>query len=331
MAAQKINCGAGKVVAVVVTHRRLDQLQTTLARLLAEPQTLLAGIVVVDNASGDGTADWLQSLHDPRLRVLPQQKNLGGAGGFELGLRQAITDHDPDWFLLMDDDARPFPGALTAFHAANPDRWSAVAAAVYSPDGQICEMNRPSFNPFSRADVFWRTARNGRDGFHLPHAAYEGNEVQVDVASFVGLFLSRPTLQRVGLPQGRLFLYADDGLYTLGLTNAGGHIGFLPQIRFEHDCTTRSDGGTGRFSPLWKVYYYHRNLLLLYRMASGVWFFLVLAIVLPKWIAKIRHHKGDRGVFLCLLMRAIFDGLLGRLSQDHARLLASVDRWLARD
>ncbi len=50
---------AGRLVAVVVTHNRLDKLKDTLARLLESPLAELAALVVVDNASSDGTGDWL--------------------------------------------------------------------------------------------------------------------------------------------------------------------------------------------------------------------------------------------------------------------------------
>ena len=51
--------GAGRLVAVVVTHNRLEKLKETLARLLDSPADELAAIVVADNASSDGTGAWL--------------------------------------------------------------------------------------------------------------------------------------------------------------------------------------------------------------------------------------------------------------------------------
>ena len=317
--------GAERLVAVVVTYNRLDQLKVTLARLLAEPPEHLAALVVVDNASTDGTGDWLARQDDPRLDMQRLEVNSGGAGGFATGMARARDAHDPDWLVVMDDDARPEPGALAAFHATERDGWEGFAAAVYFPDGRICEMNRPSRNPFWHGTEFLATLRRGRAGFHLPPAAYnQPRTLPIDVTSFVGFFISRAGLERAGLPDPGLFLYGDDGLYTLGLTAMGGRIGFAPGVRFEHDCSTFNAAQRGRFVPLWKVYYYHRNLLMLYRMAAGWMFWPALLVVVPKWLWKARAHGGERGLFLRLMLRALRDGLARRTAVAHQRVLGWV-------
>lgn len=319
--------GAGKLVALVVTYNRLDKLRVTLARLLDVPHALLPVIVVQDNASTDGTGDWLASLDDPRIEVNRSAENLGGAGGFEQGMRYAADRHDPDWMLLMDDDARPQPGAIEAFHAARRDGSEAWAAAVYHPDGRICDMNRPSINPFWHPKVLRRTVLGGgRDGFHLTEADFRSDALRdIDGASFVGFFISRAGIARTGYPDGSLFLYGDDVLYTLGLRRDGGRITFDPAVRFEHDFSTMTEADR-RFRPLWKTYYHYRNLLMVYRLCSGPLFVLVLPAAAGKWLLKARHHSGERIAFLGLVLRGLRDGLLTRTNVAHAQVL----RWAAR-
>lgn len=313
---------ATRLVAVVVTYNRLEKLKITLEALLASPEAELQAVVLVDNASTDGTGAWLASQNDPRLTVLRPDSNLGGAGGFALGMEQAGARFDPDWMVLMDDDGFPAPGGLSAFRALDLDQWDAIAAAVYFPDGRICEMNRPSRNPFWHGREFLRTVLSGRGGFHLTSDAYEADHGRpIDVTSFVGFFISRAGIARAGLPDPGLFLYGDDGLYTLGLTADGGRIGFEPSVRFVHDCSTFSTQQRGRFSPLWKVYYYHRNLLMLYRMAAGPLFWPALLVVVPKWLVKVRHHRGERRQFLGLILRALRDGLRRDIEPDHSRVM----------
>jgi GT2 family glycosyltransferase len=306
------------LAAVVVTFNRRAQIEITLDRLLAEP---VDHVIVVDNGSTDGTRDWFETLTDPRLRFILAEANLGGAGGFEAGLRAAMAEIDPDWIVVMDDDARPEPGALTAFRGTDLTRWDAVAAAVRYPDGRVCEMNRPWVNPFWDGRVFLRTLfGGGRAAFHMDNAAYASGAPPrpIDGGSFVGLFLSRAAIHRAGYPDPRLFIYGDDVLYTLDLSERGGRIGFLPAIRFDHDCATITSGR--QIVANWKVYYHYRNLLLVYHRAAGWLFWPALALILPKWAWKARLHAGeDRRTYLRLLGRAVKDGLLGRLDDQDMR------------
>lgn len=309
-----------RIVAVVVTHNRLAQLEQTVERLLLEP---VDQVIVVDNASSDGTAERLGRIEDPRLHLIALDRNLGGAGGFEEGLRQAMAHHAPDWCVVMDDDARPEPGTIARFRALDKTGADGVAAAVYTTDGGICDMNRPSVNPFWHRDVFWRTALGrGRMGFHLPDAAYRlKSPTDIDAASFVGLFLSADALRKTGLPDGRLFIYGDDVLYTLSMRRHGLRLIFAPILQFEHDFKTFA-AETRAFRPLWKTYYHHRNLMLVYRSAAGMLFWPALLLILPKWLMKARYYQDDRKTYLRLLGLAIMDALRGKLGRSHAEIVA---------
>lgn len=315
---------AGRVVAVVTTHNRLAQLRRTLAHLLAAPVLHLAAVVVVDNASDDGTGAFLASIPDPRLHVLHMARNTGGAGGFAAGLDHARARFDPDWYLIMDDDARPLPDALARFHASDLRGWDAVAGAVYDPAGRICDINRPTYDPFASVVKFLRTLRAGREGFHLGPKDYAGGvPVPIDGASFVGLFLSRRGLALGGLPEARLFVYADDALQTLRLSRAGGRIVFLPDVRFEHDYAATAPGQSGR--PLWKVYYRHRNALILYRHAAGWLFWPICALVIPVWALRMRAYPAQRRRFLAVFLRGVWHGVLRRTGTAHETVLKWAD------
>ena len=308
------------IAALVVTHRRLPKLQATVTRLLAED---LDRIVVFDNASDDGTLDWLAGIDDPRLSVIAHPENAGGAGGFDLGLR-AVTDRwNPDWVLVSDDDGRPLPGTVARFRAMDRAGWDAVGAAVLSPDGTVCEMNRPYRNPFWHAPTFLRTLRRGRAGFHLGDAAYAPDAPVrgIDMASFVGLFLSRRAIAQGGFPDRRLFIYGDDQLYTLRLRRRGLRIGFAPALRYEHD-TTSIAAGALRLTPIWKVYYMYRNAILAYRVAAGPLFWPLLPVLAAKWRRIAPRYGDDSATFRRLLALAMRDGLRGRLERTHPEVIA---------
>ncbi|MCA0203794.1 MAG: glycosyltransferase [Proteobacteria bacterium] len=316
----------GRLVAVVATHRRLADLRQTLAALLAAPARDLAAVLVVDNASDDGTGAWLAAQREPRLHVLTLPRNLGGAGGFEAGMRQAMAALSPDWLLIMDDDSRPEPGALDIFQRLDLKGYDGIAAAVRCPDGTLADMNRPTFNPFWHKGILLRTLLGGgRGAFHLGEKDFALPGLRpVDGASFVGFFVRARVVAEAGYPDPALFLYGDDAIYTMGLTRAGYRLGFAPEVHFVHACTTYSPADP-RLRPLWKVYYYHRNMLILYRIATGIFFYPVLCLYIPRWLYRLRYHGGERRRFLALFGLALRDGLRGRTGRPHAEVLTRAD------
>ena len=327
-------------MAVVVTYNRCAKLEVTLKRLLETPQNLLTRVIVVDNASTDGTGPWLSAQSEARLTVITMEINAGGAGGFAAGMAEALRPYEarsaasgpaPDWVVRMDDDARPAamsshaPGAFEAFLAQDRSASEAWAAAVYYPDGQICDMNRPSVNPFQRPRVFWATlfgALRGksRDMYHIPHAAYEADTPRpIDITSFVGFFLKGSVMREIGLPDPGLFVYGDDVLYSLRLRKAGHRILFAPDVRFEHDCATFDGHALRLFTPLWKTYYATRNRLFMYRFAAGPLLFwpLGLGLSLAWLLAARRYPPKARGVYWTLLWWGIWDALRKRTDRSH--------------
>ncbi|MEO1679136.1 MAG: glycosyltransferase [Pseudomonadota bacterium] len=314
-----------RLAALVVTFNRLSQIKATVERLRVAPCDI---ICVVDNGSTDGTRAWLEALDEPRLKVILSTENRGGAGGFEAGLRALMDEDDPEWVVLMDDDARPEPGCIERFLSGAMGKWDAVSAAVYRTDGEICEMNRPTINPFWDLMTFLRTSvgsvtGQGRKGFHIPDSAYDARPIEIDATSFVGLFLSRKTIARAGYPDGRLFIYGDDVLYTLGLRKAGLRIGFVPELRFEHDDRKGTLGARGHYVPTWKAYYNARNGCVVYRTAAGPMLFPVaMMAVLIKWMMAGRHYGAERGVYYRLVWHGLKDGMRGRRFRPHAEVTA---------
>lgn len=314
------------LVAVVVTYNRRDHVELTIKRLLSSDVHTLAQVIIVDNASTDGTADWLKALTDPRIDTLHLTENLGGAGGFNAGMHRAIDIYDADWVVVMDDDARPYTGALEKFMTV-PSAADCVAAAVFYPDDTICEMNRPTLNPFRRPRVFLNTILGtGPEAYHIPDTAYRDTATRdIDQTSFVGLFIPRHVIEHIGYPDPNLFIYGDDVLYTMALRDAGYSISFDPNIRFEHDCSTYDKGVKPRFSPLWKAYYAYRNRLFMYKKASGpILFWPLFVLVALRWIAASSRYRGRRKAYFHVLRAALCHGALGRshMTFDQVQKLA---------
>ena len=101
---------ARNVTAIVVTYNRLPLLKQCLAALRAQTVQGFT-VLLVDNASTDGTADYIKTLAMPGLVCRNPGENLGGAGGFAYGIR-AAAELGCEAVWIMDDDTLPEPDAL---------------------------------------------------------------------------------------------------------------------------------------------------------------------------------------------------------------------------
>ncbi|WP_295266446.1 glycosyltransferase, partial [Veillonella sp.] len=91
------------VVAIVVTYNRLELLKECIQAL--QSQSLALDILVVDNNSNDGTRGYIEKLALTNKNIIYKNtgENLGGAGGFNFGLKIAAKmDYEYVW--IMDDD-----------------------------------------------------------------------------------------------------------------------------------------------------------------------------------------------------------------------------------
>ena len=92
-----------KYSVVIVTYNRLQLLKECIS-CIEKQEKKFDEIVIVDNASTDGTRDWLMSLGE-KYNILYETINGGGAKGFKDGVEYTFQNLDTDWILLIDDDA----------------------------------------------------------------------------------------------------------------------------------------------------------------------------------------------------------------------------------
>jgi len=162
----------GVVWAIIVTRDRRELLRECLAALGAQ-QRPADHVLVVDNASSDGTVEMVLTKH-PDVELLSLAVNEGGAGGFHEGMRRAHGG-GAEWLWVMDDDTVPEPGALSELLAA-PQRLNEPAAflasrAVARRPGASHE--RPLARPLARrsSDRWRRKGGHARPICHLRLAA----------------------------------------------------------------------------------------------------------------------------------------------------------------
>ena len=146
------------VLSVVVpTRDRRDLLAQTLFSVLAQDVAGLE-VVVVDDASRDGTADWLASLRDPRVRTVRNATPVGVSAARNAGIAVARGD----WLAFVDDDDVWFPGKLRAqldaAEAAGAS-WVFAGALTFGDGPQIWALT-PA-DPAAVVDLPWRNTVPG--------------------------------------------------------------------------------------------------------------------------------------------------------------------------
>ncbi len=186
------------VVAVVVTYNRKELLKECLTALINQSYDHLK-VLVIDNHSDDGTRQYIDDLVDNE-KVLYQDtgSNLGGAGGFNYGIKEAAK-LDPDFIWVMDDDCIVHKNTLINFIIADNrlnHNYGYLSSKVLWRDGKLCKMN------FQR-----RTLTKNNEDFDNPI-------VRVAMASFVSLFLPIEVVKKFGLPIKEFFIWTDDWEYT---------------------------------------------------------------------------------------------------------------------
>lgn len=223
----------GRVVAVVVTFNRLPLLQRLLDRLGE-----IAGIdeiLVMNNASTDGTTEWLISVveegtqrpsrNQPLMLHRTLATNTGGAGGFHAGLEWAIG-RDADLVWLMDDDGIPEPDCLAKLLEFDGefDFWGPAVLAEQDPERLCFPIRLPgSANVVHQMSEVRRAAKDGL--------------IADVVIPFNGVLLTRDLVQRIGLIREEFFIWGDDVEYLWRAEAAGARIATVVDARFLHPAT----------------------------------------------------------------------------------------------
>lgn len=205
--------------AVIVTHNRKDLLLRCVKAVLDQTMPVRR-LVIVDNASSDGTAEYLiengyasgedripKTIGTTGIELLRLQENLGGAGGFHFGMRHAFDD-DLDFMWIMDDDGYP---AIDCLERQMAYAWNHDYVMPVSLDtldhAKLTWFTRMKDKKWTRS--YSELAASFPEGF-MPQAT-----------PFNGLLLSKRVIQEVGWPNKDMFIWGDDYEYQYRCIRAG--------------------------------------------------------------------------------------------------------------
>jgi rhamnopyranosyl-N-acetylglucosaminyl-diphospho-decaprenol beta-1,3/1,4-galactofuranosyltransferase len=281
-----------KVVAVIVTNNRLELLKEAIAAV--ESQTFQpTSVIVVNNASTDGTAEWLNQ--QPGLITI-HQENLGGSGGFHTGIKEAINK-GAKWIWVMDDDTIPYPETLERLiekTGITTENVGFIGSKCIWKDGAPHLMNIPAIKP----------------GFNerVPFNKYDDSGLLlIETCSFVSLLINAEAVKQVGLPYKEFFIWGDDQEFTRRITKAG-YVGlYCANSKALHKTGINyfPDFYRDTVNNLWKHRYGFRNEFFMVKKNKSFLYYIfwLIAKVFFTSYKIIRIRKDNRFRFI----RVLFD------------------------
>lgn len=220
------------MVAVIVTRHRRELLAESL-KVIATQTRVPDHLVVVDNGPDQPARDVVAECPIPST-YLASHRNLGGAGGFALGMLHALSI-GAEWVWLGDDDGRPGDDRAleTLLDEARRRKLAAVSPVVVNIDTP----DKLAF-PLRRGLTWKRTPEElrtpGSDGDFLPGIA----------SFFNGALFRASTLDVVGVPDYRLFFRGDEVELHRRVVRSGLPFGTTLKTRFVHP------DGSAEFKPM---------------------------------------------------------------------------------
>ncbi len=281
-----------KVIAIVVTYNRKKLLRECINALIDQDYENCE-VLIVDNASTDGTKDYIEEeMKNKRVHYVNTGSNLGGAGGFNFGIKEAYKIGF-DFIWLMDDDCIVHKDSLTELIKADKHlegKYGFLSSKVLWKDNTICKMNIQK-RKFSK----WL-----RD--------FETNMQEIAMASFVSLFIKKPIVEEMGLPIKEFFIWTDDWEYTRRISRKYKCYYISTSI-----VTHKSNQNVGASiatvdDRLERFKYLYRNDVVLYR-GEGIkgWLLLYIRLIIHK-IRVLKSDKLDKKYRIKMINEAVKEG-----------------------
>lgn len=264
-------------IEVSIITVNYNGLEDTCALIETIPFNENMEVIVVDNASMNQEAETIAQRY-PQVKVIQNERNLGFAGGNNLGIQAAQGKY---LFLINND---------TVFKDFNIqaliDRVeSSPNIGIVCPKIRFAWANNPiQFAGYSKLSTI--TVRNYAIGFHEEDHGQYDTAHSTPYAHGAAMLIRRDVIKKVGLMPDCFFLYYEELDWSMMFTHAGYQIWYEPACTIYH----KESQSTGQNSPL-RTYYLTRNRLLLVRrnpqeFNKTLAYIYLIGIVAPRDILK---------------------------------------------
>lgn len=294
-----------KYSIVITTFNRLNLLKECLKHVLNQTKPF-DHILLVNNASSDGTAEYLDkiSLEYEHIYVYHQEKNIGGAGGFALGVKKAL-DFQDDYLLLIDDDAildEKYMEYIDQCLKKMDYQYQAYSGTVYT-HGKINYLHRY----FIGQSIFFKMIPVSIKYYASEYFIY-------DISTFCGMVISLDVIRKIGIPEEAFFISYDDIEYSLRISKYTRFVNVNKAMLIHKEKTADK-----RYH--WKRYYAYRNKIIIGMQNSKCKFLYACKISclymmrMGKCILKyyFRINKHDQIYIFIQYFDAWKDGIRGKL------------------
>jgi N-acetylglucosaminyl-diphospho-decaprenol L-rhamnosyltransferase len=260
---REVTSAPPRVAVVIVTYNSARDIDAALQSLSQPPPHTAHEILVVDNASSDGTAAGVRARW-PHVRVIESARNLG----FAAANNRAIRECSSELVLLLNPDTRVPPGAIDRLVSHLDARSDVAIAGPRIVDGQgRAELSFGAMiAPLS--ELKQKVLVTGNDRGIGPIVSLVDRMTRqthaVDWVSGACLLIRRADLDAVGLLDERFFLYTEDVDLCASVRARGRTVLFAADVEIEH-LRGRSAGATTSAA-------YRRSQLAFYAKHHPGWF-----------------------------------------------------------
>ncbi len=282
-----------KVIAVIVTYNRKKLLKESIEAILNQDYDNCITLII-DNASTDGTYDYIKEFVDGNKIIYKNTgSNLGGAGGFNYGMKEAYK-LGCDFMWIMDDDCIAHKDTLTEFLKADEKlngKYGFLSSKVLWEDNSICLMNKQ------------------KKTFSTWLKDFDTNYQEIALGSFVSFFVKSSTVKKYGLPIKDFFIWSDDWEYSRRISR-NEKCYFISSSIVTHKCKENIGASIASVDEdrLDRFKYLYRNDCVLYR-GEGIKGKILLEIRLLLHKARIlKSDKKDKKIRIKIINDAVKEG-----------------------